>query len=87
MNSQEDEPDEGGPKAVGEAKLEAEKTPSASPSKSSNVASSNSSKRKKLLVARPFGAMRGHTAFLTFATAGNKRQPNPNQSSDAKEEA
>jgi hypothetical protein len=36
-------------------------------------------KRKKLLVARPFGMMRGHTAFLTFATAGNKKQPNPNE--------
>ncbi len=35
-------------------------------------------KRKKVLVARPFGTMRGHTAFLTFATAGNQEQPNPN---------
>lgn len=23
--------------------------------------------------------MRGHTAFLTFATAGLKKQPNPNE--------
>jgi tRNA (adenine57-N1/adenine58-N1)-methyltransferase len=36
-------------------------------------------KRKKVLVARPFASMRGHTAFLTFATAGNKLQPNPNR--------
>jgi len=34
---------------------------------------------KKLLVARPFVMMRGHTAFLTFATAGNLPQPNPNE--------
>jgi len=36
------------------------------------------SKLKKTLVARPFTMMRGHTAFLTFATAGNKLQPFPN---------
>lgn len=35
-------------------------------------------KRKKILVARPFVNMRGHTAFLTFATAGNVPQPDPN---------
>jgi hypothetical protein len=34
---------------------------------------------KKFLVARPFAVMRGHTAFLTFATAGNKAQPDPNR--------
>lgn len=39
------------------------------------------SKRKSILVARPFGLMRGHTAFLTFATAGNKKRPNPNDES------
>jgi tRNA (adenine57-N1/adenine58-N1)-methyltransferase catalytic subunit len=33
---------------------------------------------KKILVARPFNTMRGHTAFLTFATSGNKLQPHPN---------
>lgn len=32
---------------------------------------------KELLVARPFVNMRGHTAFLTFATAGNLPQPDP----------
>lgn len=32
----------------------------------------------KMLVARPFVMMRGHTAFLTFATAGNLSQPDPN---------
>jgi tRNA (adenine57-N1/adenine58-N1)-methyltransferase len=35
-------------------------------------------KRRKVLVTRPFVMMRGHTAFLTFATAGNKAQPDPN---------
>jgi tRNA (adenine57-N1/adenine58-N1)-methyltransferase len=39
--------------------------------------STSCTKRKKLMVARPFVSMRGHTAFLTFATAGNKVQPNP----------
>jgi tRNA (adenine57-N1/adenine58-N1)-methyltransferase catalytic subunit len=38
-------------------------------------------KRKKVLVARPFVSMRGHTAFLTFATAGNKLQPHPEEDS------
>jgi len=34
--------------------------------------------RKRMIVARPFATMRGHTAFLTFCTAGNKVQPDPN---------
>lgn len=33
--------------------------------------------KKKLLAARPFSSMRGHTAFLTFATAGLIPQPDP----------
>ncbi len=33
----------------------------------------------KLLCARPFPQMRGHTAFLTFATAGNVLRPDPNK--------
>lgn len=33
---------------------------------------------RTMLVARPFVTMRGHTAFLTFATAGLSLQPNPN---------
>jgi hypothetical protein len=37
--------------------------------------SAGTPKRKKMLVARPFGTMKGHTAFLTFASAGNKKQP------------
>lgn len=41
--------------------------------------SSTPKRAKKILVARPFGLMRGHTAFLTFATASNKKQPNPNE--------
>ena len=40
--------------------------------------SASTSTGKKRLVARPFGTMKGHTAFLTFASAGNKRRPNPN---------
>lgn len=36
-------------------------------------------KCNKVLVARPFVNMRGHTAFLTFATAGNIAQPDPNK--------
>ena len=38
------------------------------------------SKKRKFLVARPFTVMRGHTAFLTFATSGNAPQPNPEES-------
>jgi tRNA A58 N-methylase Trm61 len=34
---------------------------------------------KKMLCARPFAQMRGHTAFLTFATAGNAPRPDPNE--------
>jgi len=35
-------------------------------------------KGNKLLCARPFSQMRGHTAFLTFATVGNTPRPDPN---------
>lgn len=35
-------------------------------------------KGNKTLCARPFAQMRGHTAFLTFATAGNALRPDPN---------
>lgn len=42
------------------------------------IGQNNDQKRKKkLLVARPFVMMRGHTAFLTFATAGLEIQPHP----------
>lgn len=34
-------------------------------------------KPKRRLVARPFVMMRGHTAFLTFATSGNILRPKP----------
>eukprot|EP00522_Entomoneis_paludosa_P018289 CAMPEP_0172450374 /NCGR_PEP_ID=MMETSP1065-20121228/8737_1 /TAXON_ID=265537 /ORGANISM="Amphiprora paludosa, Strain CCMP125" /LENGTH=489 /DNA_ID=CAMNT_0013202153 /DNA_START=96 /DNA_END=1565 /DNA_ORIENTATION=- len=34
-------------------------------------------KKPSQLMARPFGTMRGHTAFLTFATAGLLPQPKP----------
>jgi tRNA (adenine57-N1/adenine58-N1)-methyltransferase len=33
--------------------------------------------QKKMIVARPFVMMRGHTAFLTFCSAGNVTKPNP----------
>lgn len=32
---------------------------------------------KRLLCARPFAQMRGHSAFLTFATSGNTLRPDP----------
>lgn len=42
---------------------------------------------KQMLCARPFASMRGHSAFLTFATAGNALQPDPNEEqSGVKEE-
>ena len=37
------------------------------------------SKKRKLLCARPFPNMRGHTAFLTFAHAGIKPHPDPKE--------
>lgn len=46
----------------------------------------NESKRMKkstpneMLCARPFQTIKGHTAFLTFAHAGNKAYPDPNES-------
>eukprot|EP00980_Cylindrotheca_fusiformis_P012681 scaffold3103_cov136-Cylindrotheca_fusiformis.AAC.19 len=43
------------------------------------TASGSTSKRRKILVTRPFVMMRGHTAFLTFCTSGNKPQPDPNK--------
>jgi hypothetical protein len=55
-------------------------TGSAAGGPSNVVGSANTQKRKKMLVARPFGTMKGHTAFLTFASAGNKRCPDPNVS-------
>jgi len=44
-----------------------------------------SNKRKKMVVARPFVMMRGHTAFLTFATAGTLPRPDPNARMDKPE--
>jgi tRNA (adenine57-N1/adenine58-N1)-methyltransferase len=49
------------------------------PTAPTGAAATTTPKCKKLLVARPFVTMRGHTAFLTFATAGNKPQPDPLQ--------
>ena len=45
---------------------------------SNNTAAIGAARKRKLLVARPFATMRGHTAFLTFATAGNRSWPDPN---------
>jgi len=42
-------------------------------------------KRKKLICTRPFNNMRGHTAFLTFATAGNAIKPDPCASAEKPE--
>jgi tRNA (adenine57-N1/adenine58-N1)-methyltransferase catalytic subunit len=38
-----------------------------------------------MLVARPFTTIKGHTAFLTFATAGLLPQPNPNGGDNSKD--
>mmetsp|Transcript_37837 Transcript_37837/g.80821 ORF Transcript_37837/g.80821 Transcript_37837/m.80821 type:complete len:517 (+) Transcript_37837:100-1650(+) len=48
--------------------------------RASEMVKTNGKKRKgnRILCARPFAQMRGHTAFLTFATAGNALQPDPN---------
>ena len=43
-----------------------------------NVSRKKRKLNNKLLCARPFAQMRGHTAFLTFATAGNAPRPDPN---------
>lgn len=48
-------------------------------STTASVVTSPTPKRRKVLVTRPFVTMRGHTAFLTFCTAGNKPQPDPNK--------
>ena len=58
------------------------------PSEASNktgtsAAKTDGGKRKKMLIARPFPTMRGHTAFLTFATAGNAPQPDPNKATSS----
>jgi hypothetical protein len=49
---------------------------SSCPATASTVTEKITTRRKKLCV-RPFPVMRGHTAFLTFATAGRKARPNP----------
>jgi tRNA (adenine57-N1/adenine58-N1)-methyltransferase len=48
---------------------------------SSSTTATAGPKRKKFLAARPFVSMRGHTAFLTFATAGNIPQTHPEEKS------
>jgi hypothetical protein len=49
-------------------------------SKKRKTDSSNGSPTRKIRCARPFAQMRGHSAFLTFATAGNTLRPDPNAS-------
>jgi tRNA (adenine57-N1/adenine58-N1)-methyltransferase len=39
-------------------------------------------KKRKMICARPFATMKGHTAFLTFAHAGNSAHPDPNLTTD-----
>mmetsp|Transcript_10466 Transcript_10466/g.14825 ORF Transcript_10466/g.14825 Transcript_10466/m.14825 type:complete len:476 (+) Transcript_10466:141-1568(+) len=43
-----------------------------------STGTSSNGKRKRMVCARPFATMRGHTAFLTFCTVGNKVHPDPN---------
>ena len=66
-------------KTATEAENKVEVTKLATDQASSDNNATAGSKRKKLLVTRPFAMMRGHTAFLTFCTAGITPQPDPNQ--------
>jgi hypothetical protein len=83
-----EEPDEEGPPA------ETIPSPSVLPPTTANTTTlqnpTSTPKRKRVLIARPFSAMRGHTAFLTFATSGNALQSHPESSeelSNAKDDA
>jgi tRNA A58 N-methylase Trm61 len=68
---------ENGDQAMKETEVEENKSVAAAAS-TSNDANEGARKHKTtMLVARPYTMMRGHTAFLTFATAGNVPQPNP----------
>jgi tRNA (adenine57-N1/adenine58-N1)-methyltransferase len=58
--------------SIDPATNENDKTSSESCEEGSRVA-----KKRRVLCARPFSSMRGHTAFLTFAFAGNKAHPDP----------
>jgi tRNA (adenine57-N1/adenine58-N1)-methyltransferase len=40
------------------------------------------SKKRKMFCARPFATIKGHTAFLTFAHAGNKAHPDPHENAN-----
>jgi len=56
----------------------AKESPVATSDNSATKESSASKRKSKTkLVARPFVIMRGHTAFLTFATSGNTLRPKP----------
>jgi tRNA (adenine57-N1/adenine58-N1)-methyltransferase len=46
-----------------------------------NEGNKRPNKKRRVLCARPFASMRGHTAFLTFAFAGNTAYPDPTKSS------
>lgn len=60
-----------------EETIETSTTGTSSPTDIQPAVEPKLSKKRKFLVARPFTIMRGHTAFLTFATSGNAPQPNP----------
>eukprot|EP00970_Alexandrium_tamarense_P001185 scaffold128_cov198-Alexandrium_tamarense.AAC.8 len=62
-------------------KKEKEDTEPKQPKKRRKKGLSDGSSGNKILCARPFAQMRGHTAFLTFATAGNALRPDPNVTS------
>jgi tRNA (adenine57-N1/adenine58-N1)-methyltransferase catalytic subunit len=51
----------------------------------SGAVENGTNRKRKMLVARPFVMMRGHTAFLTFATAGLVVAPMPGPAGDSKE--
>jgi len=65
--------------AKGKGPVSSDNSASAETKASSTTTQVTGSKRKSKtkLVARPFVMMRGHTAFLTFATSGNALKPKP----------
>jgi len=60
-------------------KKEDEKMQDAAPEETKGGVGKKRKTNSKLLCARPFAQMRGHSAFLTFATAGNALRPDPNR--------
>ncbi len=65
--------------ATGAIKQSGSNKRSLSPSQDENDAKKHKATGpKEMLCARPFQTIKGHTAFLTFAHAGNKAYPDPN---------